>query len=231
MPPQPLTTRLTHARLGAPLCHAALDASNNPLGSLSTLSRLTALVELDVGACELTALAGLRGFTGLRALVASFNIHLSLEGLTTGGALTSLEVKCCGLIDLAGPLADCGSLSRLDVSGNRGLTSLGGLRGCSGLTVGVGRGQQCGGALPCNPASRQAWGTRRLQQPQQGQCPPAMHMTVDGIAKWVVRHSGSSGTVPRPARLPTLPPRSTLRISLLAGATSSGSLGTSTPSR
>ncbi len=60
--------------------------------------------------CNLTggALAGLRGFTGLRALVVSANKLRSLESLPTGGALTSLEVKCCGLIDLAGPLADCG---------------------------------------------------------------------------------------------------------------------------
>jgi hypothetical protein len=93
--------------LGLPPCRAALDAYGNPLGSLSTLSRLTALAELDVELCKLTggALAGLRGFTGLRALVVSANSLRSLESLPTGGALTSLEARFCKLADLA-PLAD-----------------------------------------------------------------------------------------------------------------------------
>ncbi len=115
----------------------------------------------------------------------------TLEGLPTGGALTSLEAARCGLTDLA-PLAGCGSLARLDVSGNQGLapedylgvgrinvngwmvaparvrlnaglTTLSGLHGCSGLTVGAGRGQECGGVhshqiCSCKSARRQAWG-------------------------------------------------------------------------
>jgi hypothetical protein len=60
-----------------------------------------------VESCELTALDGLRGLTGIRALVVSANSLRSLEGLPTGGALTSLEASCCGLTDL-GPLAGCG---------------------------------------------------------------------------------------------------------------------------
>ncbi len=77
-------------RPSSPLCRAALDASSNPLGrtlsTLSTLSRLTALAELDVSRCSLLS---------------------SLEGLPTGGALTSLEASSCKLTDL-GPLAGCG---------------------------------------------------------------------------------------------------------------------------
>ncbi len=92
-----------------PPCRTALDASGNPLRTLSTLGRLTALAELDVESCQLTggALAGLRGFMGLRALVVSANKLRSLESLPTGGALTSLEARFCKLADLA-PLAGCG---------------------------------------------------------------------------------------------------------------------------
>jgi hypothetical protein len=114
---------------------AALSAAKSSLTTLEGLGGLTALTKLDVSMCLLEpgAVAELRSLTHLADLNLRVNCVLSLVGLPFQ-RLAALTASWCDLTSLE-PLAGCACLTSLDISYNKGLSSLSALRGCDALEV------------------------------------------------------------------------------------------------
>lgn len=129
---------------------SAVDLSGQPVTSVSNLSSLPALVNLNLGATLLTSLdvigcSSLTGIVTFNSPITSLDVHglIALQFLNcNGNPLTSLNVSgCTGMT-----LLDCGNtlLTSLDVSGlvslndlecyQSLLTSLN-LTGCAALTI------------------------------------------------------------------------------------------------